>query len=161
MAQFMSVISLPAYNDSSGRTIDADAPPPSYCPPTRFVIGKSTTDAPLVGIQEIKRHLELMRAFAELKNAVDAVENDTIFAVPLDKQQRWAWFVGCAVERYRIFCVSSMIRNNDFPFSQSFDIWCRSLGPSDSTVAAEIILPPVDVIMVRIKSLEAQFDTKN
>lgn len=107
MAQFMSVISLPAYDDPSGRTIDADAPPPSYSAPTQFVIGKSTTDAPLVGIQEIKRHLDLMRAFAELKNAVDAVESDTTLTVPLDKQQRWAWFVGCAVERYGMFFLAS------------------------------------------------------
>ena len=73
-------------------------PPPNYNVPTQFAIGNSLTDAPLVSIQEIKTHLSLLHAFAELKNSVDAVQGP-ILGIQLNKEQRWAWFVGCAVER--------------------------------------------------------------
>ena len=68
--------------------------------PTRFAIGKSTVDILLVGLQQIAGHLTLLHAFAELKNAVDAVTTPTILGVTLNNEQRWSWFVGCAVERY-------------------------------------------------------------
>jgi hypothetical protein len=67
------------------------------------VIGKSITEAPLVSVQQILGHLTLLNAFAELKSSVDAVATPTILGVTLDKEQRWAWFVGCAVERYSPF----------------------------------------------------------
>jgi len=75
-----------------------EEPPPNYNVPTQFMIGNALTDAPLVSIQETKAHLSLLHAFAELRNSVDAVLGP-ILGVQLDKEQRWAWFVGCAVER--------------------------------------------------------------
>jgi hypothetical protein len=98
-----------------------------YNPPMYFKIGDITTTA-LVDIAQIKSHLTLLHALAELKNSVDSIGAPVILKVPMDKEQRWAWFVGCAVER--------------------FDIWCRSLKDADLLVAAEIIMPPLDVIMV-------------
>jgi len=74
-------------------------PPPTYTVPTRFTIGQSLTDGPLVSVPEIKAHLALLHAFAELKGSVDAVEMPVVVNVPQDKEKRWAWFVGCAVER--------------------------------------------------------------
>ena len=96
---------LPAYSGpAAGQAItDAEVPPPTYTVPTRFAIGKATTEAPLVSIQQILGHLTLLHAFAELKNAVDAVAVETIQGVTLNKEQRWSWFVGCAVERYAPF----------------------------------------------------------
>jgi hypothetical protein len=93
---------LPAYSGpAAGQSItDAEIPPPIYTVPARFLIGKAITEAPLVSIQQILGHLTLLHAFAELKNAVDAVAAETILGVKLSKEQRWAWFVGCAVERY-------------------------------------------------------------
>lgn len=82
-----------------------EEPPPNYNVPTQFVIGNSLTDAPLVSIQETKTHLSLLHAFAELRNSVDAVQGP-ILGVQLDKEQRWAWFVGCAVERYDLMFMS-------------------------------------------------------
>jgi hypothetical protein len=74
-------------------------PPPTSTVPTRFTIGQSLTDGPLVSIPEIKAHLALLHAFAELKNSVDAVKVPIVLNVPQDQEKRWAWFVGCAVER--------------------------------------------------------------
>lgn len=75
----------------------------TYSMPTQFVIGISITKAPLVGIQGILGHLKLLHAFAQLKNAVDSVATPTTLGVTLNKEQRWSWFIGCAVERYRPF----------------------------------------------------------
>ena len=52
-------------------------------------------------ISEIKGHLALLHAFAELKKQVDGDEA-TVQVVPnvtLDRERRWGWFVGVAVER--------------------------------------------------------------
>ncbi|KAF9535191.1 hypothetical protein CPB83DRAFT_924921 [Crepidotus variabilis] len=120
----------PSYNSSAqGADIkDSDVPPPTYTVPTQFKVGNRSTKAPLVSIQEIKGHLALLNAFAELKNEVDGVTATTIHGVTLDKERRWGWFVGCAVER--------------------FDKWCRALRPEHAAEKAEIIMPPLDVIMV-------------
>jgi len=69
-----------------------------YNPPMNFKIGDITTNA-LVDIAQIKSHLTLLHALAELKNSVDSIGAPAILNVPMDKEQRWAWFVGCAVER--------------------------------------------------------------
>jgi hypothetical protein len=94
---------LPPYAAAGQAITDAEVPPPTYSVPTRFVIGKLITEAPLVSVQQILGHLTLLHAFAELKNEVDAVATETILGVTLSKEQRWSWFVGCAVERYGPF----------------------------------------------------------
>ena len=43
---------------------------PTYTAPTNFSIGSQLTE-PLVNISQIKAHLALLHAFAELKNEVD------------------------------------------------------------------------------------------
>lgn len=73
---------------------------PKYSPPSQFTIGAHRTQEPLVGIPEIKGHLALLNAFHELKMSVEspsfvAVGN----GIPGDKDKRWGWFVGLAVER--------------------------------------------------------------
>jgi len=100
----------PAYNSPNpGRQVDANnteaLPPPNYTPPTKFAIGSSTTTQPLVRIVEVKGHLALLHAFAELKNQVDALEVP-VPHVPKDKERKWAWFVALAVERRVILPLS-------------------------------------------------------
>lgn len=56
---------------------------------------------PLVQTNELKAHLCLLRAFKILR---EAVEVDDVTDWPetirmLDRQQRWAWFVGLAIDR--------------------------------------------------------------
>ena len=88
----------PAYaaNASNG-----DAPP-AYEAPKSFTIGSKTLTQPVVRVGELKAHLSLLRAF---KNLRTLVEDGQITQWPevvrvLDPEQRWAWFVGLAVDRY-------------------------------------------------------------
>jgi len=99
----------PTYNASSAdrrgsdpqEDLQGDPSPPSYTPPTKFTIGKQTTLEPLVGIVQIKSHLALLHAFAELKKRVEGVDLARLPPhVPEQSDRRWTWFVGLAVERY-------------------------------------------------------------
>ncbi|KAJ7598800.1 hypothetical protein C8J56DRAFT_1092684 [Mycena floridula] len=114
----------PAYSDKpiQGPEPVADAAPPAYSFPTTFAIGTKET-SPLVEISSVKGHLALLHAFAQLKSKVEECNPAAwdIPNVPEDKERRWAWFVGLAVER--------------------FEIWMKS----SETV---IHLPPLDVLMV-------------
>ncbi|KAG5636121.1 hypothetical protein H0H81_009053 [Sphagnurus paluster] len=68
--------------------------------PLKVPIGVHCTPKSLVAIQEVKGHLSLLHAFAELRSQVDTYSAE--YAVPLmpeDKDRRWAWFVGHAVQR--------------------------------------------------------------
>jgi len=100
----MSEIAPPAYNappPGYHRIADNQLPPPNYTVPTSFKIGQSRTSESLVKISEIKGHLALLHAFAELKKQVDGDEATVQVApnVTLDRERRWGWFVGVAVER--------------------------------------------------------------
>ncbi|KAJ3508207.1 hypothetical protein NLJ89_g5879 [Agrocybe chaxingu] len=114
----MATTAPPAYNALSMK-------PPLYTIPTQFTIGSSQMTAPLVSIQEIKGHLFLLNAFAELKkrSLIATVPNE-----PLPEGRRWELFVALAVER--------------------FDTWCRRLKPEDSEKGPDIVLLPLDVLMV-------------
>ncbi|KAJ6555800.1 hypothetical protein B0H19DRAFT_1151153 [Mycena capillaripes] len=103
----------------------ADAPP--YNAPTAFTIGCHTT-GPFVRTQQLKEHLALLHAFADLKTKVEALADGEIAQMPSDTERRWAWFVGLAVER--------------------FEKWCKALRRSDAEVEFETVLPPIDVLMV-------------
>ncbi|KAF8967533.1 hypothetical protein BDZ97DRAFT_1916819 [Flammula alnicola] len=116
------------YKSLSGRPGEVDRELPSYHAPTTFAIGSTRTTEPLVKVAEVKDHLALLHSFAQLKNDVTASK---IVAehMPSDNERRWSWFVGIAVER--------------------FDIWCHNLKAKDArNEPMEIILPPIDVIMV-------------
>lgn len=93
----------PAYKASSpGRHAAGesagDAQLPKYTAPSTFSIGDTVTE-PLVGLPEIKGHLALLHAFAELKKQVGSADTSNVSYVPENKEQKWAWFVGLAVER--------------------------------------------------------------
>ncbi|KAF8165958.1 hypothetical protein B0H34DRAFT_648995 [Crassisporium funariophilum] len=114
----------PTPNDSSG--VEAGVPP-VYTAPTRFAIGSSRTDEPLVKIPQVKDHLALLHAFAELRKQVEGLQIK-IPNMPQDKERRWNWFVALSVER--------------------FDKWCHGLKLSDARKDLEEIFPPIDVMMV-------------
>ncbi|KAJ7343339.1 hypothetical protein DFH08DRAFT_703050 [Mycena albidolilacea] len=101
--------------------------PPAYSVPDGFAIG-SRTAKPFVDASQIKDHLLLLYAFAELKISVEGMSATGIPHLPSDNERRWACFVGLAVER--------------------FEKWCKALQPSHSEKGIATILPPVDVLMV-------------
>src|SRR4051812_37520673 len=98
----MTDIAPPAYNASppgDRRIEESERPPPNYTVPTSFTIGSSRTLEPLVKIPEIKGHLALLHAFQELRNHVDEADGHVAPNVTLEKERKWGWFVGVAVER--------------------------------------------------------------
>ncbi|KAJ7448314.1 hypothetical protein FB451DRAFT_1053890 [Mycena latifolia] len=114
--------SMPRQAAWAGTTSDA---PPAYTFPSSFPIGGHTTP-PFVSTRQLKNHLVLLHAFAELKSKVEAMGSaQAPKHMPSDQAHRWAWFVGLAVER--------------------FEIWCKALEPAD---AQKGFLPPIDVLMV-------------
>ncbi|KAF8905840.1 hypothetical protein CPB84DRAFT_1960342 [Gymnopilus junonius] len=46
----------------------------------------------------------------------------------LEREKRWAWFIGLAVER--------------------FDLWCQNLTIQDADGDPDVVIPPMDVLMV-------------
>ncbi|KAJ7778735.1 hypothetical protein DFH07DRAFT_730681 [Mycena maculata] len=102
--------------------------PPAYSAPTAFTIGASGPTKPFVSVPQVKDHLALLHAFAELKLKVAEMTDPGVAHFPADNERRWSWFVGLAVER--------------------FEKWCRALEPSHSEKGVATILPPLDVLMV-------------
>ena len=92
----------PAYKaDAAGSSVPPEAAdhPPQYTFPTSFIVGARRTDGPFVTIAQIKRHLALLHALAELKRTVVECQ-DSIPHMPPGPQKRWAWFVNLATERW-------------------------------------------------------------
>ncbi|KIP02258.1 hypothetical protein PHLGIDRAFT_130825, partial [Phlebiopsis gigantea 11061_1 CR5-6] len=117
---------LPAY-EAHDRAAD---PPPAYTPPTSFAVGAQTLASPLVHVQELKAHLALLGAFKQLRTAVEEAEAaDWPPATQrLGPAQRWAWFVGLAVDR--------------------FTSWVKVVRLCALDVWVEQDLPPLDVLMI-------------
>lgn len=68
---------------------------------TRYRIGSRTVAGSLVSAESIKAHLGLLAAFKRLRQRVESCPDESLpdIAQFLDGPQRWAWFVGLAVER--------------------------------------------------------------
>jgi hypothetical protein len=77
---------------------NASDQPPQYTFPTSFRVGGKQTEGVFVTIGQIKGHLALLNAFANLKRIVEASQ-DPIPDMPADAEKRWAWFVNLASER--------------------------------------------------------------
>ncbi|KAJ7683221.1 hypothetical protein B0H17DRAFT_1074432 [Mycena rosella] len=111
--------------------MDATPPPSTNAPsgaPEAPPVYSAPGTKPLVSIPQIKNHLALLHAFAELKLKVEDMAELGISHLPSDQEPRWAWFIGLSVER--------------------FEKWCKALQPSHSDKALATLLPPVDVLMV-------------
>ncbi|KAK7442082.1 hypothetical protein VKT23_016357 [Stygiomarasmius scandens] len=126
----------PAYFNPQNDSVSST--PSSSRLSTSFTVGSKLTPQ-LVSAAEVQGHLALLHAFAEFKAKVDnllgedASEHVSVSSLmPQDKEKRWAWFVGLAVER--------------------FERWCKALEDSDADVDEDTflgkVLPPVDVLMV-------------
>lgn len=74
------------------------SPTPGYRTPKTYKIGNQTVNRSLVPIAEIKGHLALLRSFVELKKSVKSAVIQ-LPHVPENKERKWTWFVGLAVER--------------------------------------------------------------
>jgi hypothetical protein len=77
----------------------SDASPPAYTHPSSYSVGGLSTSLPFVNVAQIKDHLTLLHAFAELRIRVETLPADDIPQLPSDKERRWPCFVGLAVER--------------------------------------------------------------
>ena len=82
-------------------------PPPAYAPPSAYTVGAQKLTAPLVHVHQLKAHLALLRAFKSLRLRVED-ENNSEWPGPKlgSAAQRWAYFVGVAVERCGTITVS-------------------------------------------------------
>ncbi|KAG5638382.1 hypothetical protein H0H81_000278 [Sphagnurus paluster] len=97
-----------------------------------YRVGRYPT-SPLVEVPQVKGHLALLRAFADLRTTVEGLDQGMVSTaalthMPEDKELRWIWFVGRAVER--------------------FERWCQSLVYKDAETELAYILPPLDALMV-------------
>jgi hypothetical protein len=71
--------------------------------PGMFSIGSRRT-VPFVDVGQVKGHLALLNQFVQLRSQVDELgddegSKDRLPQMPEDKNERWRWFVGLAVER--------------------------------------------------------------
>ncbi|KAJ7909271.1 hypothetical protein B0H13DRAFT_1714935 [Mycena leptocephala] len=99
--------------------------PSSSSFPKEFKLGLHRTK-PFVTTAQIKDHLALLNAFANLRSKVETMPAEQFPFLPSAPDRRWAWFVGLAVER--------------------FEKWCKALRPSHTEKG--LAMPPLDVLMV-------------
>ncbi|KAF7304498.1 hypothetical protein HMN09_00852200 [Mycena chlorophos] len=87
---------------------------------------------PFVTVPQLKDHLALLNAFAQLRARVERTSAADLgipyFPPETDKERRWSLFVGFAVER--------------------FERWCLALKPAHTEGGFAQIFPPLDVLMV-------------
>ena len=137
---------------------EPDVPPPGYSerlefPPdysasaTHHTIGGQKLFSPLIRHSHIQAHLCLLRAIYNMRATILSGEDKRIpqEAMKLDATQRWAWFVGLAVERCVLTLLRSRITN---ALSSRFTRWVSytRVAPLQQWIQEE--LPPLDVLMV-------------
>ncbi|KAK0243464.1 hypothetical protein EDD85DRAFT_762579 [Armillaria nabsnona] len=118
----------PSYFAQPSAVAESGAEPLSYELPCPLFIGRRAIQTPLVTISQLKGRLCLLKHFVSLKKRVEGLDRSKYRDAPKDKECRWSWFVGLAVER--------------------FERWCKELTSADEMDFANQCLPPVDVIMV-------------
>ena len=66
-----------------------------------FKIGYKQTNGPLVNVEQVKGHLDLLRQFHVLREKVTIGDNHRFpsWVKDLEPDRRWNWFVVLAVER--------------------------------------------------------------
>ncbi|PCH36330.1 hypothetical protein WOLCODRAFT_146214 [Wolfiporia cocos MD-104 SS10] len=95
-----------------------------------YRVGATQLAAPLVEAKHLQAYLRLLGAFRALRAAIEACGDARLPELVsfLDAPDRWAWFVGLAVER--------------------FQRWAAAVRPADFEAWVREQLPPVDVLMV-------------
>ncbi len=79
---------------------ESDTSSPSYELTYPLFIGRRAIQTPFVSISQLKGHLCLLKHFTSLKERVEEMDRSEYRDAPEDKERRWSWFVGLAVERY-------------------------------------------------------------
>lgn len=134
-----------------------EEPPPSYdyTPPKQYVVGRQSVTEPFVGIDQLKAHLALLRAFKQLKVAVEEGEGirlpprirDIQAAEGAQSALRWSYIVSLAVERYVSVILQFLYCVVNHP--HRFHRWLKGgvrVKSMDHWISDE--LPPLDVLMV-------------
>ncbi|KAL0564519.1 hypothetical protein V5O48_017528 [Marasmius crinis-equi] len=104
-------------------------------------------DVSFIAPEELKAHLGLLNAFSSLRQKVqDSDASDFPACVAKERDRRWAWFVGLAVER----SVSAVYLDRMLK-KYRFELWCKTLAynqvRSPETFLSRL-MPPLDVFMV-------------
>ncbi|EPT03017.1 hypothetical protein FOMPIDRAFT_1117270, partial [Fomitopsis schrenkii] len=96
----------------------------------RYGIGSRTVAGSLVSVESIKAHLGLLAAFKRLRQRVESCPDEDLpdIAQFLDGPQRWAWFVGLAVER--------------------FQRWLKYVKRTELATWVVDDIPPLDILMI-------------
>ncbi len=135
----------PSNSVRPGGRNESDASPPSYELPYPLLIGCRAIQTPFVSVSQLKGHLCLLKHFASLKKGVERIDSSKYRDAPKDRERRWSWFVGLAVERY---VLQLLVDLRDLTVFIRFERWCKELTSDDKINLADQCLPPVDVIMV-------------
>ncbi|KIM61528.1 hypothetical protein SCLCIDRAFT_1179879 [Scleroderma citrinum Foug A] len=71
-------------------------------PPPTYMIGPRKPSKPLVTVEQVQEHLQLLDAFHRLRVTVEQGKDNRIpgFAVRMDKDSRWRWFIHLAIDRF-------------------------------------------------------------
>ncbi|KAL4081307.1 hypothetical protein V8B97DRAFT_1863695 [Scleroderma yunnanense] len=81
-------------------------PPPIFGTGTplqpTYMIGPRKPSKPLVAVEQVQDHLQLLNAFHRLRVTVDQCKDSRIpsFAMRMDKDSRWRWFIHLAIDRF-------------------------------------------------------------
>lgn len=87
--------------------------PLAYSLQSSFKIGHRVAPSPLVSTSQLQAHLNLLKAFKDLKDRVEQhPQGLPQLAISLDAEKRWVWFLQLAVERC-VSIVSAKISSND------------------------------------------------
>lgn len=121
-----------------------------------YVVGAQRAPRPLVSPEHVKGHLRLLKTFYNLRTTVEECKDRRIpeYAMQMDKDARWRWFVHLAVERYvppphsRPHAPSGVPTRLGLCQISRFEQWVKSLQfvPLEKFVMGHI--PPLDVWMV-------------
>ena len=123
--------------------------PPDYSPPTSYRIGSQTLLSPLVQVAELRAHLSLLRAFKNLRNDVEEANAAKLpeGTRTLDQRQRWAWFVGLAVDRF-VISTAKLYQPLAEKSCCRFLDWVLRMQPLPLESWIQQEMPPLDVMMV-------------
>lgn len=76
-------------------------PAPHNQPLSPYLIGSCEVPKPLVSVEQVEDHLQLLAAFHDLRIIVEEGKDQRIpgFAKQMNPESRWQWFVYLATDR--------------------------------------------------------------
>ena len=135
---------------SCAPTATTMSPPPPLLrtgssPPPTYMIGPRKPSKPLVTVDQVQDHLNLLDAFHRLRVTVEQGKDNRIptYAVRMDKESRWRWFIHLAIDRS---VHSSYLSSTHGPIR--FEKWVEALQYARAGQFLAKYHPPLDVCMV-------------